>query len=62
MASHVVARRGNTVFADAPYAGNPDTPNGQDGIFGESDGVTLLAPVASGDGYAATFEIALALS
>ena len=52
----------DTVFGNAPYEGNPDTPNSSDGIFGESDGTTLLEPVADGDGYAATFSIALAVS
>ena len=52
----------DTVFANAPYEGNPDVPNASDGIFGESDGTTLLEPTASGDGYAATFSIALAVS
>ena len=52
----------NTVFASAPYEGNPDTPNTSDGIFAESDGTTTLAPVAAGDGYEATFSIALAVS
>ena len=52
----------DAVFASAPYQGNPDTPNDSDGIFGQSDGTTLLAPEASGDGYAATFAIALAMS
>jgi protocatechuate 3,4-dioxygenase beta subunit len=52
----------DAVFASAPYQGKPDTPNDSDGIFGQSDGTTLLAPEASGDGYAATFAIALAMS
>jgi protocatechuate 3,4-dioxygenase beta subunit len=52
----------NTVFANAPYEGNPDTPNGSDGIFGQSDGTTLLEPEEAGDGYAATFSIALAVA
>jgi len=51
-----------TVFANAPYEGNPDTPNDADGIFGQSDGTTLLQPEQSGGGYAATFSIALAVS
>jgi protocatechuate 3,4-dioxygenase beta subunit len=50
------------VFANAPYEGSPDTSNGTDGIFGQSDGTTLLEPEESGDGYAATFSIALAVS
>ena len=52
----------NAVFANAPYEGNPDTSNDADGIFGQSDGTTLLEPEQSGDGYAATFSIALAVS
>jgi protocatechuate 3,4-dioxygenase beta subunit len=52
----------DAVFANAPYEGNPDTPNDADGIFGQSDGTTLLEPEQSGDGYAATFSIALAVS
>jgi protocatechuate 3,4-dioxygenase beta subunit len=52
----------DAVFASAPYERNPDTPNNADGIFGESDGTTMLQPLESGDGYAATFSIALAVS
>ena len=52
----------NTVFANAPCEGNPDTRNDADRIFGQSDGTTMLQPEQSGDGYSATFSIALAVS
>jgi protocatechuate 3,4-dioxygenase beta subunit len=39
-----------------------DVPNAQDGIFGQSDGTTLLDCQPSGDGYASTFSIALQMS
>lgn len=49
------------VYAAAPYSskGAQDVPNESDGIFGQSDGTTLLDVQPSGDGYAATFSIAL---
>jgi len=49
------------VYAAEPYAskGPQDVPNERDGIFGQSDGTTLLDAKPSGDGYAATFSIAL---
>jgi hypothetical protein len=36
--------------------------NAQDGIFNQSNGTTLLDCQASGDGYAATFALALQMS
>jgi protocatechuate 3,4-dioxygenase beta subunit len=49
------------VYAVAPYSskGAQDVPNESDGIFGQSGGTTLLDAKPSGDGYAATFSIAL---
>jgi protocatechuate 3,4-dioxygenase beta subunit len=47
------------VFAEAPYKGDQDVTNEQDRIYGQSDGTTLLDVQPSGDGYAATFAIAL---
>ena len=49
------------VFAQGVYAakGTADVPNEQDGIYQQSQGMTLLTPTADGDGYAATFEIAI---
>ena len=54
-----------TIFTSRdPYQqqGAPDMTNAQDGIFGQSNGTTLLDCQASGDGYAATFSIALQMS
>ena len=52
------------VYAAEPYSskGAQDVPNEGDGIFGQSDGTTLLDAKPSGDGYAATFSIALQTS
>jgi protocatechuate 3,4-dioxygenase beta subunit len=49
------------VFAQGIYAskGSADVPNDADGIFQQSQGMTLLTPTADGDGYAATFEIGI---
>jgi protocatechuate 3,4-dioxygenase beta subunit len=49
------------VYAAEPYSskGAQDVENESDGIFGQSDGTTLLDAQPSGDGYAATFSIAL---
>jgi protocatechuate 3,4-dioxygenase beta subunit len=49
------------VYLAEPYAskGSPDRKNGSDGIFQESQGMTLLNVAEDGDGYAATFEIAV---
>jgi protocatechuate 3,4-dioxygenase beta subunit len=49
------------VYAAEPYSskGAQDVPNESDGIFGQSGGTTLLDAKKSGDGYAATFSIAL---
>jgi protocatechuate 3,4-dioxygenase beta subunit len=53
-----------TVFASGVYAqkGAQDTPNANDGIFSQSDGATLLAVTQEGDGYRATFPIAVQLT
>jgi len=49
------------VFSQGAYAakGKPDTPNAGDGIYGQSQGMTLLDVAKDGDGYKATFEIAI---
>ena len=49
------------VYAAEPYAskGTPDQTNESDGIFQQSQGMTLLDVVQDGDGYATTFEIAV---
>jgi len=52
------------VYAAEPYAskGTPDQKNESDGIFQQSQGLTLLDVVQDGDGYATTFEIAVQTS
>lgn len=47
----------------APYAddGEQETTNDRDGIFGFSNGQLTLAPVVSGDGFAATFALGVQL-
>jgi protocatechuate 3,4-dioxygenase beta subunit len=52
------------VYASAPYAsnGSPDVKNANDGIYQQSQGLTLLNVAKDGDGYAATFEIAVQTS
>jgi protocatechuate 3,4-dioxygenase beta subunit len=49
------------VYASGVYAskGLPDQPNASDGIYQQSQGMTLLDVAADGDGYRATFEIAI---
>jgi protocatechuate 3,4-dioxygenase beta subunit len=49
------------VFSGGVYAskGSPDVKNAADGIYQQSQGMTLLKAVKDGDGYKATFEIAL---
>jgi protocatechuate 3,4-dioxygenase beta subunit len=49
------------VYAAEPYAskGTPDQQNERDGIYQQSQGMTLLDVVQDGDGYATTFEIAV---
>jgi protocatechuate 3,4-dioxygenase beta subunit len=49
------------VFSQGAYAskGAPDVKNAADGIYQQSQGMTLLNVVKAGDGYQATFEIAL---
>jgi protocatechuate 3,4-dioxygenase beta subunit len=49
------------VLAAAPYAarGQRSTRNEQDGIFRRDGQNLMLAPTPSGDGYAASFHIAL---
>lgn len=53
-----------TVYATGVYAqkGPQDQPNDSDGIFNQSEGATLLAVTQDGDGYRATFPIAIQLS
>jgi protocatechuate 3,4-dioxygenase beta subunit len=52
------------VYAREPYAskGTPDVPNASDGIYQQSQGLTLLSVASDGAGYAATFEIAVQTS
>lgn len=52
------------IYTLQPYAsqGQRDQLNSTDGIYQQSGGQLLLAPVADGDGYAAKFDIALDLS
>ena len=47
------------VYASGVYAakGTPDQPNESDGIYQQSQGMTLLDVAKDGDGYKATFEI-----
>lgn len=49
------------VYSSGVYAskGTPDQPNASDGIFQQSQGMTLLNVAKDGDGYKATFEIAI---
>jgi protocatechuate 3,4-dioxygenase beta subunit len=49
------------VFSQGPYAskGQRDVLNSNDGIYQQTQGLTLLAPKKDGDGYVATFEIAI---
>ena len=49
------------VFATGVYAakGTPDQLNASDGIYQQSQGMTLLDVAKDGDGYKATFEIAI---
>ncbi len=53
-----------TVYATGVYAqkGPQDQPNESDQIFNQSGGATLLAVTQDGDGYLATFPIAVQLS
>jgi protocatechuate 3,4-dioxygenase beta subunit len=53
-----------TVYATGIYAqkGPQDQPNASDQIFNQSGGATLLAVSQDGDGYRATFPIAVQLS
>lgn len=46
-----------TVLARAPYRGHPDTTNATDAIYRAAPTAPLLAPVPSGDGYAATAQL-----
>ncbi|MCX7621074.1 MAG: intradiol ring-cleavage dioxygenase [Acidimicrobiales bacterium] len=54
----------NEVLTKGVYAsrGRPDMPNGNDRIFGQSAGKTLVQPVNDGDGYAATLTVTVANS
>jgi protocatechuate 3,4-dioxygenase beta subunit len=49
------------VFSQGAYAskGKPDVQNAADGIYQQSQGMTILKPVKDGDGYKATFELAM---
>jgi protocatechuate 3,4-dioxygenase beta subunit len=49
------------VYASGVYAskGTPDQLNASDGIYQQSQGLTLLDVAKDGDGYKATFEIAI---
>jgi len=49
------------VCSSGVYAskGTPDQPNASDGIYQQSQGMTLLDVSKDGDGYKATFEIAI---
>ncbi|MEP6638369.1 MAG: intradiol ring-cleavage dioxygenase [Chloroflexota bacterium] len=49
------------VYASGVYAakGKHDVPNAQDGIYQQSHGTTLLDVAKDGDGYKATFELAI---
>jgi len=53
-----------SVYATGIYAqkGPQDQPNSSDGIFNQSGGATLLEVTREGDGYKATFPIAVQLS
>ena len=42
-----------------PRRATPDQLNATDGIYQQSQGMTLLDVAADGDGYKATFEIAI---
>jgi protocatechuate 3,4-dioxygenase beta subunit len=52
------------VYATGVYAakGVPDVQNASDGIYQQSKGMTLLKVVKDGDGYKATFELAVQAS
>jgi protocatechuate 3,4-dioxygenase beta subunit len=53
-----------TVYSTGVYAqkGAQDMPNSSDGIFNQSGGATLLSVSQEGDGYTATFPIAVQLT
>ena len=53
-----------TVYASGVYAqkGPQDVPNASDQIFNQSGGATLLSVAQEGDGYKATFPIAVQLT
>ena len=53
-----------SVFSSGVYAqkGAQDMPNAQDGIYKQSGGTTLLSVTQEGDGYKATFPIAVQLT
>lgn len=53
-----------SVYSSGVYAqkGAQDMPNSNDGIFNQSGGATLLSVSPEGDGYKATFPIAVQLS
>ncbi|HOU42369.1 MAG TPA: intradiol ring-cleavage dioxygenase, partial [Promineifilum sp.] len=53
----------DSVFTRDPYAARPDrdTRNAADGIYRGGGDRLLLSPAASGEGYAAVFDIGLAM-
>jgi protocatechuate 3,4-dioxygenase beta subunit len=53
-----------SVYSSGVYAqkGPQDQPNSSDGIFDQSGGATLLSVTQEGDGYKATFPIAIQLT
>jgi protocatechuate 3,4-dioxygenase beta subunit len=54
-------RLSERVFASAPYAGRGEhrLRNAQDGLYRDGGPQLTLAPMADGEGYAATFDVAL---
>ena len=52
------------VYSSGVYAskGTPDQPNASDGIYQQSQGMTLLNVAKDGDGYKAAFELAVQAS
>ena len=49
------------IYGQGVYAskGPHDVQNANDSIYQQTQGLTLVAPTRDGDGYAATFEIAI---
>jgi hypothetical protein len=46
-----------SLFRHSPYRGDPDTVNNADGIYRSAGSAALLAPAASGSGYAASAQL-----